>query len=121
VNVKFSQSLPSVKRNPGNICTSLHAEENVCRCLPYNFKNKNKKKSNYDIIVVRYDHSTFKLTESRPCKRCIKILQNHKINNVYYSTRKSDIVREKVENMKQSSGHVTSGMKKFKANNPSKK
>ena len=112
--------MPIVKRNPGNICTSMHAEEHVCKYIPCNVKNK-PKKENYDLLVFRYDHGTFQLTQSRPCRRCIMIMKKNKINNVYYSTKNSQIVRERVEDMDSSKAHITSGMKKYLANKAKKK
>jgi deoxycytidylate deaminase len=66
--------------------------------------------------VFRYHKGTHELANSRPCKRCIKIMKKNRIKNVYYSTNKGDIVKEKVESMDIKSAHVSSGIKKYMSN-----
>ena len=67
----------------------------------------------YDIVVFRYHKGTKELANSRPCQRCIKIMKKNRIKNVYYSTGKDTIVREKVKNMDVKTAHITSGIKKY--------
>ena len=69
----------------------------------------------HDIVVFRHYTGTQTLANSRPCKRCIKIMQKSKIKNVYYSTECGDIVCERVDNMDATSAHITSGEKKYRA------
>ena len=112
--MKNSKCLPTIKIG-GNICSTVHAEEHVCKFIPYNFKTKSNK-GLYDIVVFRYNKGTHELANSRPCQRCIKIMQKNRIKNVYYSTGKDMIVREKVMNMDIKNAHVTSGIKKYMDN-----
>lgn len=112
IQVKSSKCLADIKRNTGNICNTVHAEEHVCKYLPYNFQNKSPKKENYNLLVFRFNRNN-QLSNSRPCQRCIRILQKYKINHVYYSTDNGDIVKEKVKSMNYKEGHITSGLKKW--------
>ena len=115
ISVKTSKSIPSVKKSV-NIRPSCHAEENVCKDLPYNFKTRGGDKSNYNIIVFRYYKGTCELASSRPCFRCIKIMQKSKINNVYYSDSSGNIIRESVNSMDPKTAHVTSGIRRYMNN-----
>jgi deoxycytidylate deaminase len=108
--MKNSKCLGTQRVN-GNICTTTHAEEHVCKYIPYNYKNV--KKEIYDIVVFRYNKSTLELANSRPCSRCIKLLKKNKIKNVYYSTDSKEILKEKVKDMDEESAHVSSGVKKY--------
>lgn len=109
---KSSKCLADIKRNPGNVCNTVHAEENICKHLPYNYKNKSTKLDNYNVLVFRYNRNS-QLANSRPCRRCIIIMQKYKINNVFYSTDEGNIACEKVRNMDYRTAHITSGSKKF--------
>ena len=109
--MKNSKCLPVIKTG-GNICSTVHAEEHVCKYIPYNFKTKSNK-GLYDIVVFRYHKGTGELANSRPCQRCIKIMKKNRIKNVYYSTNTQTIVREKVNDMDTSTAHITSGIKKY--------
>ena len=96
----------------GNICSTVHAEEHVCKYVPYNHKNKSNK-NRLDLVVFRYHKGTYELANSRPCFRCIKIMQKNRIKNVYYSTGPGNITKEKVSSMDPSTAHITSGIKKY--------
>ena len=43
-------------------------------------------------------------------------MKKNRIKNVYYSTNKGDIVKEKVESMDIKTAHVSSGIKKYMSN-----
>jgi hypothetical protein len=115
MKVKNSKCLPKVKLS-GNICSTCHAEEHVCKYVPYNFKNRSNKSSDFNIVVFRYHKGTKELAPSRPCFRCIKIMQKRKIKNVYYSTAPECIEKEKVANMDSKTAHISSGIKKYMSN-----
>ena len=95
---------------------SLHAE--IAALGLYHGRNlsfyKNKwcilgKNPKINVIVIRID-SNDKLKFSRPCSKCVKFMQDIKVNKVFYSTGNSDeMVGEKIKNM--ISNHVSFGNK----------
>lgn len=93
----------------------MHAEEHVCKYVPYNHKHKSNK-NQLDLVVFRYHKGTFELANSRPCFRCIKIMQKKRIKNVYYSTGPETVIKEKVSEMDHKTAHISSGIKKYMSN-----
>lgn len=63
----------------------------------------------YDLLVIKISH-TKRLKESRPCYHCLRKLERSgiKIQNVYYSTRDSIIMKEKFSEMRESENTVYS-------------
>lgn len=105
--VVFGHSKPTPYRN----FVSTHAEMDVCRKL---FKrNVYDKKASVNLCVVRYTKDG-KFAMSRPCKHCIKCLQNLSqtckitIKRIYYSID-GCIASEKFADMVKASGYISSG------------
>ncbi len=80
---------------------STHAEIDALNKLKSK-KNINLK-NRFDLMVIRISKTGI-LGESRPCFHCLQTLEKSgvKIHNVYYSTEKGKIVREKFNTMKES-------------------
>ena len=87
---------------------STHAEMDVLRKV---VQSKSivpgitpKRIDKYDVLVIRIS-KTNKLGTSRPCYHCINSMMNTfyiKIRNVYYSTTDGKIVRERLDDMLES-------------------
>jgi tRNA(Arg) A34 adenosine deaminase TadA len=88
---------------------STHAEMDVLRKVfkqTQTLSNSSSRRiDRYDVLVIRVS-KTGKLGASRPCYHCINSMQNNpfvKIRNVYYSVNNGQIVRERLEDMLNSS------------------
>ena len=86
--------------------STVHAEMDVL----FSFKSKYKKMSEtVDIIIIRLNNScnNINLKNSRPCNRCIEILQEYNIRRVYYSNEMGEIICENLKEMLKI--HISSG------------
>jgi hypothetical protein len=78
--------------------SSIHAEDNAIRKLP--FLPKNKKQKRVDMLVVRVNRSG-NLSNSKPCLNCIILMctrlpaKGYTLNDVYFSTAEGtlDVMR----------------------------
>lgn len=82
---------------------TYHAEEAALMKL----KSKYKKLS---LIVIRISRSSnrqeYKLSMSRPCHKCVCLISNFKIKNIYYSTE-DGIVKEKLKSILEGEQHFS--------------
>lgn len=80
-------------------CNShLHAEHTVINNVLAKLFLNNKKRMNYDIMVVRINkYGT--TSNARPCNNCLNIMKQSGIRKVYYSVENNTIVCENVQNM----------------------
>lgn len=87
-----------------------HAEVNVIRQFINRMSRRKGKKwtirsiSKFIVWVVRVNvqcsqHDTFRVTESKPCQKCIDTLRGLGIKKIGYSDINGDIVVNKIENM----------------------
>ena len=67
-----------IAKNDAKKLGTIHAEENLCR---------NRLSERYEILVIRI-MTDGKLSNSRPCKRCIRALQQRGHKHIWYSTEK---------------------------------
>lgn len=75
---------------------STHAEEAVIE----NFRKKNQKiRSNRLRIIVIRINSKGQLADSRPCNRCVRIMQQAGIKRVTYSNADGKIITSKLEDI----------------------
>jgi tRNA(Arg) A34 adenosine deaminase TadA len=95
---------PSI--NPRINACSMHAERNCIRKVigihtkfnPYRKLPITDKKTNYEIIVVRFDR-TGKVKSARPCRDCLSAMKAYGIKKVHYTTDKGNIIVENVSDM----------------------
>jgi deoxycytidylate deaminase len=80
----------------GKITTSLHAEVG---CM-LKFKNANKIKKGFDILILRYNKKTI-LCDSKPCQNCKKFLIQKGIYKIYCSLPNGSIEKIKLEDIKE--------------------
>lgn len=75
---------------------AMHAEQNAASVKNQDFKGL------VDIVIIRINKKN-QLRYSRPCNKCIEYLKrlDYKIENVYYSTNKGDIICEELKNMEK--------------------
>ena len=71
--------------------THMHAEHNALRVLR---NQKNRKNNRLTMVVLRFDRSLENLLMSRPCSRCIELLQNNCIRTVVYSNNLGALIKE---------------------------
>ena len=87
-----------------------HAEVNVVRQFITRMSRRKGKKwtlrsiSKFIVWVVRVNvqcerHDKFKVTESKPCQKCIETLRGLGIRKIGYSDINGDIVVDKIDNM----------------------
>lgn len=87
-----------------------HAEVNVVRQFINRMSRRKGKKwtlrsiSKFIVWVVRVNvqcerHDHFKVTESKPCQKCIETLRGLGIKKIGYSDINGDIVVDKIDNM----------------------
>jgi hypothetical protein len=62
-----------------------------------NVKNKNRKMSNIDILVIRSVPNG--IGSSRPCQHCLNVMKQLGVNRVFYSIDGNEIICEKVKYM----------------------
>lgn len=63
-------------------------------------KKLRKKFKKVDLVVIRRTANTYKLTNSKPCSECTKILKLFGFNKVYYTTGIGNEIKcEKISNM----------------------
>tara|TARA_Y100000389_G_C17245072_1_gene405176 strand:- start:63 stop:749 length:687 start_codon:yes stop_codon:yes gene_type:complete len=92
--------------NPKIDACSMHAERNCIRKVigihtkfnPYRKLPITDKKTNYEIIVVRFDR-TGKVKSARPCRDCLSAMKAYGIKKVHYTTDDGNIVVENVSDM----------------------
>ena len=92
--------------NPKIDACSMHAERNCMRKVigihtkfnPYRKLPITDKKTNYEIIVVRFDR-TGKVKSARPCRDCLSAMKAYGIKKVHYTTDDGNIVVENVSDM----------------------
>jgi len=71
--------------------THMHAEHNALRALR---NQKNRKNNRLTMVVLRFDRSLENLLMSRPCSRCVELLQNNCIRTVVYSNNLGALIKE---------------------------
>ena len=92
--------------NPRINACSMHAERNCMRKVmgihtkfnPYRKLPITDKKTNYEIIVIRFDR-TRKVKSARPCRDCLSAMKAYGIKKVHYTTDDGNIVVENVSDM----------------------
>lgn len=91
------------RNNPWSENLSTHAEISALNNLKT--KNINLRRQEFELLVIRLS-PTGHLGESRPCFHCLSKLEQArsgvKIKNIYYSTSKGIIIKEKFSQMKES-------------------
>lgn len=92
--------------NPKIDACSMHAERNCMRKVmgingkfnPYRKLPKLDKKTNYEIIVIRFDRNG-QVKSGRPCRDCLCAMKSYGIKKVHYTTDDGNIVVENVSDM----------------------
>lgn len=92
--------------NPKINACSMHAERNCIRKVmsihtkfdPYRKLPIMDKKTNYEIIVVRFDRNRL-VKSARPCRDCLCAMKAYGIKKVHYTTDYGNIVVENVSDM----------------------
>ena len=87
-NKPFGQWMPN--------STHMHAENNCIRMIR---TQKQRKNHNLTMVVLRFDRARENLLLSRPCSRCVDLLNNHHIYRVVYSNDKGELVKENTKNI----------------------
>ena len=72
---------------------TLHAEQHAI----YNMENFDKLK-NSSILIIRMNMSG-NISLSFPCKYCLKSIKYFGIKNIYYTNRKGEIIRQKINQL----------------------
>jgi hypothetical protein len=57
------------------------------------FKKFKKKNSKLELIVVKYNSE--KISQSKPCNKCLNVIKIFGIKYINYSDKNGDIIREK--------------------------
>ena len=112
-NGSFIKIIKQLSKN--NLFIDLKPENDEIKQQDYlnldvSFKSKYKKMSEtVDIIIIRLNNScnNINLKNSRPCNRCIEILQEYNIRRVYYSNEMGEIICENLKEMLKI--HISSG------------
>ena len=84
-NKPFGQWMPN--------STHMHAEHNAMRILR---NQKQRKNHHLTMVVLRFD-SLHHLRLSKPCSRCVELLNHHNICTVIYSNENGELVKENTE------------------------
>lgn len=82
------------------------------QCVYINTKIQSKA-YNADLYVVRtvIINGEIKLSDSKPCKYCLKMCKNFGVKRIYYSNDNGNIIKEKTRDM--ISTHISYGQKVF--------
>lgn len=90
--------------------SGIHAEHDAIRKLiPL---RRNKKLVNINILVIRLSGKN-KLQSSKPCINCINMMKTlpiklgYKIQNIYYSNEKGDIVKSNITTLENENPHYS--------------
>ena len=76
--------------------TNKHAEHNALRALR---TQKHRINPHLTMVVVRFDKTHADMRMSRPCSRCVELLQVHRIRTVIYSNDHGILVKENTSNI----------------------
>ena len=76
--------------------THMHAEHNALRFLR---TQKQRKNHHLTMVVLRFDSSYENLRMSKPCSRCIKLLNDYDIRTVVYSNDRGELIKENTNNI----------------------
>jgi deoxycytidylate deaminase len=87
-NKPFGQWMPN--------STHMHAENNCIRMIRTQKKRKNH---NFTMVVLRFDSAREHLLMSKPCSRCVDLLNNYRICTVIYSNDKGELIKENTKNI----------------------
>lgn len=85
--------------------TRFHAEKDAIRKLPPNPRGRGKRLMPVSIVVLRLSPTTGKLQSSKPCNRCIHMMntfpekRGYTVRNVYYSTSEGKIIKNKLNEL----------------------
>ena len=85
--------------------TRFHAEKDAIRKLPPNPRGRGKRLMSISVVVLRLSPTTGKLQSSKPCNRCIHMMntfpnkRGYTVRNVYYSTSEGKIVKNKLHEL----------------------
>jgi deoxycytidylate deaminase len=77
--------------------THMHAEHNALRMIR---TQKTRKNHHLTMVVLRFDSSHEHLIMSRPCSRCIDLMNNLSIRTVVYSNSKGELIKENTHDIK---------------------
>ena len=104
----LSMGINSQKELFQGSCYGTHAEMEAIQkfCRERSRYGKSRRRIKVDVFVIRISRSIAKLSESKPCRKCILFMgrkSNYlKIENVWYSTKDGTMICKKFSDLQSS-------------------
>ena len=89
--------------------THMHAEHNALRMIR---TQKYRKNHHLTMVVLRFNSTHDHLIMSRPCSRCIDLLNEVDIRTVIYSNSNGELIKENTNNIKHKPSSMASNIPK---------
>ena len=97
----------NIRRKLNGVQTYHAEEEAILKLLKH--QGMTKIKGKVSLVVIRISQnsndSNYKLSMSKPCCDCVKLISGHNIKNIYYSTD-NGILKESLSSIKYGLQHI---------------
>ena len=90
--------------------THMHAENNVIRMIR---TQKQRKNHNLTMVVLRFDNTYEHLLMSKPCSRCVELLNSYRICTVIYSNNQGELIKENTKDIKHKPSSMSYNIPKY--------